>query len=72
MANWLTKESNRAYVYRVGLAVIALLVGVGFLTNSEGVLIAGLLLSLLPTGLAVKNTTTKPVVDLPEQPPEFA
>jgi uncharacterized membrane protein YkgB len=55
---WLGVEANRAYVYRVALAVIAVLVGVGVLTDESAPLVIGLLAALLPTGLAVVNTTT--------------
>lgn len=54
----LGNEAFRAYVYRVALAVIAILVGVGVLTDEMAPLVIGLLAALLPTGLAVANTST--------------
>lgn len=55
---WLADEPHRAYVYRVALAIIAVLVGVGVLTDEMAPLVIGLLAALLPTGLAVANTST--------------
>ena len=58
ITEWLAVEAHRAYVYRVALAVIALLVGLGVLTDESAPLVIGLLAALLPTGLAVANTST--------------
>lgn len=52
-------ETKRAYVYRVSLAVLALMVFYGLVVDEAAPLVAALLLALLPTGLAVRNTSTK-------------
>ncbi len=58
ISEWLGVEKNRAYLYRIALAVIALLVGVGVLTDEDAALVLGLVAAFLSTGLAVANTTT--------------
>lgn len=51
-------ESTRAYIYRVALAVLALLAFYGVVSEEEIPLIIGVIGALLPVGLAVKNTST--------------
>lgn len=50
---------TRAYIYRVALAVLALAAVYGFVSDEQVPAIAALLAALLPTGLAVANTSTK-------------
>lgn len=44
---WLNDERHRVYLYDVGLAVVALLVGYGILAEEHAVLWVGLLAPLL-------------------------
>ena len=62
---WLTVERNRAWLYRLSVAAIAILVAYGVLTDEQAPLVIGLLAAMFPAGLASANTTTK----TPEQPP---
>lgn len=52
-------EATRAYIYRVSAAALALLAGFGIIADEKVPLIIGVVGALLPTGLAVKNTSTK-------------
>jgi hypothetical protein len=59
--SWFEKESNRAWLYRVLLAVSAALVVFGVLSEEEtAALIAIAAAALLGNGMAVSNTSTKP------------
>lgn len=54
-------ESTRAYLYRVAVAVVPLLVVLGYLTNDTAQLaldIAAAVLAVGGFGLAVKHTST--------------
>ena len=53
------KESQRAYVYRVFLALIPLAVIYGVVQESDVAVWTGLAAALLSTGLATANTSTK-------------
>ena len=55
----LSKESTRAYVYRVSLAVIPLLTAYGLLADATAALVIGLVGSVLNVGLATANTSTE-------------
>ena len=60
--NWLNEETNRAYVYRVALAVLALLVAYDVINGTEQAVWASVLeaaLALGASGLATKNTSRK-------------
>lgn len=64
MKNLLT-EKNRAYAYRVLLAVGILCAGYGFVTNDQLAMwvgLAGALLNVMPTA----NTSTKPAEITPQ------
>jgi hypothetical protein len=64
-------ESARAQLYRVSLAVMALLVGYGFIEQGDAPLWLMLLAAIFGVGapaLASANTSRKPV---PLDPPEF-
>ena len=52
-------EATRAYIYRISAALLALLAGFGIISGEKVPLIIGVLGALLPTGLAVRNTSTK-------------
>ena len=51
-------EANRAYVYRIFLAVLPILALYGAISDEAIPLIIGLVAAVLPTTLAVKNTST--------------
>lgn len=55
----LFSEPVRAWVYRVSLFVIPLLIFYGVLDEQEAALWAALLAGMLNQGLAVANTSTK-------------
>lgn len=52
------KESTRAWVYRVSLAVIPLLIAFGVVQNEDAALWVALAGAVLNTGLASANTST--------------
>jgi len=52
-------ERTRAYIYRVAVAVLAVLAGYGLIADEKVPLIVGALAAILPTTLAAKNTSTK-------------
>jgi hypothetical protein len=52
------KESTRAYIYRVLLAVQPLIAAYGVATEEKSVLWLSFASAVLSTGLAVKNTST--------------
>jgi len=59
--DWLT-EPRRAYIYRVALAVMALLVLYGLVGVDEApawIVVIGAVLGVGTTGLATLNTSTK-------------
>ena len=56
---WFRSERNRAWLYRLSLALIAILVAYGVLTDEQAPLVIGLLAAMFPAGLATANTTTK-------------
>lgn len=56
---WFARERNRAYLYRVLLAVGAGAVAYGVLSEQEVEVIALILGEVLGVGLAARNTTTK-------------
>lgn len=54
-------EATRAYIYRVSVAAIVVAVAYGLISQEEVQPWMGLLAAMLiPTGLATKNTSTKP------------
>lgn len=56
-------EKTRAYIYRIVLAVIPLLIGLGFIPEVHSTAIVELAAALLgvgAAGLAVANTSTQP------------
>ena len=53
------KESQRAYVYRVFLALIPLAVIYGVVQESDVAVWTGLAAAVLSTGLAAANTSTQ-------------
>jgi hypothetical protein len=55
---WFQNETNRAWLYRVLLAVVALAVGYGLVTDEQGVLWLAVAAAVLGNGLAAKNTST--------------
>lgn len=55
----LRKESVRAYIYRVSLAVIPLLTAYGLLADETAALIVGLAGAVFNAGLATANTSTE-------------
>lgn len=55
--NWIRRERNRAYLYRVATAAGVVAVGYGLLTAAEVALWAGLVATLF--ALPAANTTTK-------------
>ncbi len=57
--SWLT-EPRRAWLYRISLAVIALLGIYGIVDEQQAAGWAALAVALLNTGLATANTSTKP------------
>lgn len=52
-------EAQRAWVYRVSLGIIAILVVYGFLTEEQAAAWVGLVLAATGNGLAALNTSTK-------------
>lgn len=56
----LASEQTRAWAYRVGLAVIALLAVYGKVTAHEAAAWGALLLAFLGVGSAAYHTSTKP------------
>lgn len=52
------KESNRAYIYRVSLAVIPLLTAYGIVSDTLAAQIVGLVGAVFNAGLAAANTST--------------
>lgn len=55
-------EAQRAYIYRIALAVLAILVARGFIADGEAPMwaeIIGSVLAIGSTGLAVANTSTR-------------
>lgn len=54
----LGKESVRAYIYRVSLAVIPLLTAYGLLADETAALVIGLAGAVFNAGLAARNTST--------------
>lgn len=52
-------ESTRAWIYRVSLAVIPLLIAFGVVQDADAALWAALAGAVLNTGLASANTSTK-------------
>lgn len=55
--NWIRRERNRAYLYRVATAAGVVAVGYGLLTAEEVALWAGLVATTF--ALPAANTTTK-------------
>lgn len=53
------KESTRAYIYRVFLAVIPILTAYGIVSGSDAPLFVALGAAILSTGLATANTSTQ-------------
>ena len=56
--SWFQNETNRAWLYRVLLAVSALVVGYGLITDEQAVLWLAVAAAVLGNGLAVKHTST--------------
>jgi hypothetical protein len=59
-------ERTRAYLYRVGTALIPLLILIGWMTQDVGGAVLYLLAAILAVGegaLASKHTSTKPAPD---------
>lgn len=54
-----SNEATRAYLYRIALAVIALLTAYGVFNEADAPLYVGLAAAILSTGLATANTSTK-------------
>jgi hypothetical protein len=52
-------EARRAWIYRVSLAVLPMLVAAGFLTSNNAPYIIGLLGAILNAGLATAHTSTE-------------
>lgn len=52
-------EATRAWLYRISLAVITVLVVYGVVTEEQAAAFAALALAAANTGLAVVNTSTK-------------
>lgn len=59
------KESTRAYIYRVLVALQPVVVSYSLVTENQSVLWLSVASAVLGTGLAVKNTSIRPggVVD---------
>lgn len=53
-------EQVRGYLYRVGVAVVPLLVAYGALNERDAALWLGVLGAVLGLGMAAANTSTKP------------
>jgi hypothetical protein len=53
------KESTRAYIYRVTLAVLPLLTAYGLVSENKVPFLIALAASILNVGLASANTSTK-------------
>jgi len=59
-------QPTRGYLYRIGLAILPILVAAGLITIEMSGLVAGLLIAVLAVGeaglgMAAKHTPTKPV-----------
>jgi len=54
----LSRESARAYWYRIFLVIIAILTVKGVVTEEEASYYGALVAAVLPTALAAKNTST--------------
>ena len=52
-------EQTRAWIYRILLALAAVAVGYGLITDAEAALWVGVGTAVLGNGLAAANTTTK-------------
>lgn len=52
-------EQTRAWIYRILLALAAVAVGYGLITDAEAALWVGVGTAVLGNGLATANTTTK-------------
>jgi hypothetical protein len=60
-------EPVRAYLYRIALAVIPLLIAGGVISDTDAALWAGLVAAVFSSGLAVRHTSThRGDVDAPE------
>lgn len=57
------RESTRAYLYRVLLAVQPLVTAYGIVDDQQAALWVGIAAAVLGIGLAVANTSTKTVDD---------
>ena len=70
MKNWLKDYKNREYIYNVLLALQPVVVLVGWLTNDQAVLFAGVASTILGVGLARVNArqTDVEVPVVQEQP----
>lgn len=53
-------EKTRAYIYRVFLALAAVAVGYGLLSDTQAVLWVAVATAVLGNGLATANTSTDP------------
>ena len=69
LGQWFSVERHRAWLYRVSLAIIALLIGLGVLADEQGPLLIGLAAAMFPIGTAVANTTTTKAQDQPPPTP---
>ena len=56
-------EQKRAYMYRVGVAVVPVLVAYGAINERDAALWLGLLGAVLGLGMAAMNTSTEPQAD---------
>ena len=56
-------ERKRAYAYRIGVAVVPLLVAYGAINERDAALWLGLLGAVLGLGMAAMNTSTEPETD---------
>jgi len=54
----LTKESTRAYVYRILTALVPITISYGVIDSKNAALWVGLIMAVLGTGLASMNTST--------------
>ncbi len=55
---FLANEATRAYIYRVALAVLAVLAVYGVIADEAMPVFVGLIAALFPVGLAAGNTST--------------
>jgi hypothetical protein len=53
-------ESTRAYIYRIEVAVVPVLIAHGIVNESTAALWVSLIGAVFGLGLAVRNTSTKP------------